>query len=251
MRSTQGNPQHRRVEIPVLGLLIGLILIGCGTSSPEHTSTAAVSPAFAPPNAVVVRVGATPITGAAYDHWMRIGAATVEMPRATGSLPTPIAYEPPDFSACVTHLQAIATKSTTAQLKAKCRHTYEGIQARILDFLITGYWLRGEATEQRVSLTGAQVRKKFDEEKRAGYPTAASFHRLEEASRQTVADLEFAVETQMLSATLLETFAKTHQAKSEQAMIAAFNTSIRSKWTPRTGCQPGYIVTDCSEYRRR
>jgi len=236
----------------VSALLVGLILTGCGGSAKRHTADAgsesAVGPA--PATAVVVRVGATPITGATYDHWMAIGAATVEMPKPTGSVPKPVAYEPPDFTACVAHLRTSALKSTTtAQLEAKCEKTYEGIQTRILNFVITGYWLRGEAAEQHASITEAEVHKRFEEERRANFPTTASFRRLQEASHQTIPDLEFSVETQMLSAKLLESFTKVHaHGKSEQARIAAFNKSIRSKWTPKTDCSPGYVIGDCRQY---
>jgi len=231
-------------------LIAGLVLTSCGGFARRTASTATVTD---PVNkaAVVVQVGASPITGAMYDHWMAIGAATVEMPAPGGPVPKPVAYEPPTFSACVAHTHASATKSTTtAQLKAKCKKTYEGIQSRILDFLITGYWLRGEAAEQHASVSQAEVRKKFEEERRANYSTAASFRRLQEVSRQTVPDLTFAVETRMLSAKLLEKFTKTHShEKSDQATIAAFNRSIRSKWVPRTDCAPTYVVPDCKQYR--
>ncbi|MGH2904968.1 MAG: hypothetical protein ACRDK7_15500 [Solirubrobacteraceae bacterium] len=181
---------------------------------------------------------------------MAIGAATVEMPKPDGPLPKPAAYDPPDFTACVAHLQTRERTATVEDLKAKCERTYDGIQSRILNFLITGYWLRGEAAEQHVSVTGAEVHKKFAEEKGEQYPTPSSFRRLQEASRQTVPDLEFAVKTQMLSGRLLEAFTKRHShEKSERATIAAFNRSIRSTWAPKTYCQPGYVVPDCKQYK--
>lgn len=99
-------------------------------------------------------------------------------------------------------------------------------------------------------MSEAEVRKKFEEERRAQYPTAASFRSFQEASRQTVPDLMFAVETQMLSAKLLEKFTKTQpKGKSEQAKTAAFNLGIRIKWTAKTDCQPGYVVQDCRQYK--
>jgi hypothetical protein len=181
---------------------------------------------------------------------MAIGDATVEPLMPERPLPKPVAYEPPDFVACVAHLQVRDGKSTTAQLTTKCKRTYEGIRARILGFLIAGYWLRGEADEENVSLSQADVKQVFDEEKRANYPTAASFRKLQEASGQTIPDLMFAVETQMLSAKLLEKFTKAHEkGKSERAKIAAFNRSIEGKWIGRTDCRPGYVVKDCSQYK--
>jgi hypothetical protein len=234
-----------------IAVILGVALGSCGGSS-KHTANTDTSASAALPAsaAVVVAVGGTSITGAMYDHWMAIGAATVEMLKPRGPLPKPLIYDPPGFTACVAHLRKSAPKATpTSPLRAECKATYEGVRARILNFLITGYWLRGEAAEQHVSITEAEVRKKFEEERRA-YPTAASFRRLQEASHQTVPDLMFAVETQMLSAKLLEKFTKSHtHATTQQATVGAFNKSIINTWTPKTSCQPGYVVKDCREYK--
>jgi len=200
---------------------------------------------------VVVQVGGTPISRAAYNHWMTIGAATVEMPKPSGALPKPVTYEPPDFRGCVAHLRKTVPMSTpTVPLRAECRATYDGIKARIINFLVSGYWLRDEAAEEGISVSHDEVKKKFEEERRAHYPTTASFERLLEASRQTVGDLEFALETQMLSAKLLAKFAKEHgDEKNEQAAVAAFNKGVDSKWILRTTCAPGYVVPDCKQYK--
>jgi len=149
----------------------------------------------------------------------------------------------------VAHLRASIRRATpTAPLRASCKSTYEGIRTRILNFLITGYWLRHQASAQGASVSASQVRAKFEEEMRTRY-TATSFRRLEAASHQTVADLEFAIETEMLSGRLLAEFAKAHgDHKNEQAAVPAFNKSIRSQWIPKTDCEPGYIVRDCKEY---
>jgi hypothetical protein len=132
---------------------------------------------------------------------------------------------------------------------AECKATYEDIRSRILNFLITGYWLRDQAAEQHISVSPREVKQRFQEERRAHY-TAAAFRRFQESSRQSVADLEFAVETQMLSAKLLTVFVKAHgDEKNEQAAVPAFNKSITSKWEPRTNCAPGYVVPDCTKYK--
>jgi hypothetical protein len=182
---------------------------------------------------------------------MAIGAATEVMPRPGMPPPKPLVYTPPAFTACVARLQGEHTPtSAISSVTTNCRRKYEGIQKRILNFLISGYWLRGEATHQGMTVTEAEIRKKFEEEERAAFPNRASLRKLEAVTRQTASDLTFAVGTQMLSTKLLEHFAKRHpRGKSEAATVAAFNTSIRSTWTPRTSCAPGYIVPDCKQYR--
>jgi hypothetical protein len=200
-----------------------------------------------------VQIGNAAISSAAYAHWMAIGAATVEMPKPTGPLPTVTEYTPPAFTACVVHRRSLATSATrTAALRAGCRRTYEGIQARVLNFLVTGYWLRGEAAEMHASVSQAEVHRKFQEYRQEDFPTQAAFQRLKEASHQSVRDLEFAVETQMLSARLIERFTtRVGKGKTERATIIAFNKHIASKWTPRTNCKPGYIVKGCKQYMMR
>jgi hypothetical protein len=254
LTNTNSDTQFGRLGRAAIVCLVAaaVSLAGCGGSSKHRGRTATVTPSanVAPASAVVINIGATPITGATYNHWMAVGAATVERPKPDGPLPRPTVYAPPDFTACVARLREASSGSTVAELKAKCERTYEAIQRRILNFLITGYWLRGQAAEEHALVTDAEVRRKFNEEKRANYPTAGSFRRLQEASRQTVPDLEFAVETQMLSAKLLEEFIKTHSHdKSEQATIAAFNKWIRSTWAPKTECQPGYVIADCARHK--
>jgi hypothetical protein len=235
------------------GLLLALVLASCGSSGERATFATGAASTVTGPAAkatVVAKVGATSITGKMYAHWMTVGEATVEMPKPTGALPAFVVYEPPIFSACVAHLRASAPRIAIDQLRANCRKMYERIQARILNFLISGYWLRGEAAERGVSVSVGEVEKKFAEERRANYPTAESFHRLQLASRQTIQDLEFAVETQMLSTKLVEKYAQEHgEQKNEQAAVPGFNRSIRSKWIPRTSCEPDYVVADCKQYR--
>jgi hypothetical protein len=250
------TPRHTASPALLVALLAaGSSLSGCGGSSKHataigHAASVAV-PALAPAGSVVVQVGGTPITGAVYNHWMAIGAATVEMPKPGRPLPKALEYRPPDFTACIASLRTSTPGSTTSQLRQRCRHTYEGIRARVLDFLITGYWLREEAANKGVAVSRAEVRMKFEEERRTHYPSAASFRALQEASRQRIPDMEFAVQTQMLSQKLLERFMTTQgRGQPEQAAIAAFNRNLRNVWTAKTNCRPEYVVSDCRQYKK-
>ena len=248
LRRTTGS-----VALLALASLVALAMTSCGADTPAPTrDTSALAAPAAPARAVIAQVGSRPLTGATYDHWIAIGDATVEKPQPTGPLPKAVAYAPPGFTACIAHLHTISRNpTTTIQLRAKCHAIYDGIQRRILDFLIAGYWLRAEAAEQHASVTAGEVKNKFEEERRLNYPTAASFRRLQETSRQTVPDLMFATQTAMLSTKLLERFTKTQPKRApEQATIAAFNKSIKTKWVARTHCRLGFVVPDCSEYQR-
>lgn len=241
--------------IPALGaiLVLGLGLSACGkqASTGKHSSTGAAPGPGA--SAVVIQVGKTPITRALYRHWLAIGVATVNIPLPGQPIPKAIAYEPPDFKACVASLQKSSPpkqKPTTAELKLKCQQTFVGIKQRILSFLITGYWIRGEAAERGVTVSDAEVQQKFEENKRQNYPTPAAFQELLASSHQTIPDLKFAVETQLLSAKLLKNFTTSKgKGKAEQELTIPFNQSIELKWSARTDCRQGFVVKDCKQYR--
>ena len=107
----------------VLALLTGLLLAACGADARKHTwpvpgETDASGPSRA--TATVVQVGARPITGATYEHWLAVGAATVDMPKLGKPLPTPIAYEPPRFTACIATLHRLDSACYAKQ----CLHPF-------------------------------------------------------------------------------------------------------------------------------
>ncbi len=228
---------------------LALGVTACGRSNhadPPRTATAR-STADPSSSAVVVRVGAVPITQATYKHWMAIGAATVEMPKPTGPLPKVLTYTPPTFTACASQLQASSPHATIAQLKARCKSAYEGIRARVLTFLITGSWLRQQAAAAHVAVTPGDIERRLAEERKREGP--AMYRRLIAASHQTAADFDFAIETRVLSERLEERFVAQHKSWPEQRQITGFNRSITSRWIPATYCEVGYVVKDCRDYK--
>jgi hypothetical protein len=233
-------------------LALGLVFSACGSSSKSASSPISVLPGSAPPGTVVVRVGNTSITRATYEHWMRIGDATVQKPLPNQPIPKPIDYEPPDFTECIARLRASALVSeTTAQLKMKCLQTFQGIQTRILGFLINGYWVREEAAEDGISIANAELQTEFNKIRAHEFTTPASLQRLLNASRQTIPDLQFAVETGMLSTRLQRKFSKpiTKENPNPESDIEILNKRIVTKWKPRTSCLPGYIIKACGQYQ--
>jgi hypothetical protein len=237
----------RGITSTAIVLVLGLTACGSSRHTTSATSPAEKIPSAVPVSTVVVQVGKTSITRSQYEHWMRIGDATVAMPLPGHPLPTPVDYEPPDFTACVAHLRATSLlHESTSQLTAKCRHTYVGIKTRILGFLINGYWLREEAAEKGESVSGAEVQKEFNNIKQREFPTAAALQRLLAASRQTTSDLKFAVETEMLSAKLLKNFSKPETQASPESAVEVLNKALDKKWMARTTCKPGYVIAACS-----
>jgi hypothetical protein len=243
----------RGIFVVACVVTLGLMLSACGSSNKASSTTSTTSvpaPPSAPSGTVVVQVGNTPITRAQYEHWMRIGDATVQKPLPGQPIPKPIDYEPPNFTECIARLRANALlHETTPQLKTKCQQTFQSIQTRILRFLINGYWLREEATEDGITISNTELQTEFNQTKAHEFPTPASFQRLLNASRQTIPDLMFAIETEMLSTKLQQKFSKPETKESPENSVEALNKRLDAKWTPRTNCLPGYVIKACRQYR--
>ena len=99
------------------------------------------------PSNAVVQVNGNPITKATFAHWMAVAAASTSA--AVGAkAPVP---EPPDFKACIAHLQATTPTvkgqpaPTAAQFKTQCEQQYKALQQEVLGFLISSAWVLGEA----------------------------------------------------------------------------------------------------------
>jgi parvulin-like peptidyl-prolyl isomerase len=79
-----------------------------------------------------------------------------------------------------------------------------GVPRRVLDqqvlqLLVRIDWVDGEAAEQGITVTGAEVQQTFDQERRESFPNPADYRRFLRQSRQTTADILIGVRNQLLS----------------------------------------------------
>src|ERR1700680_2309134 len=94
------------------------------------------------PGNAVVQVGGNPITKTTFSHWMSVAAASST--QTTPGAPKPVLPDPPKYTACIAHLEAITPKPakgeaapTAAQLKSQCERQYQALQGQVLGFLIS------------------------------------------------------------------------------------------------------------------
>ncbi|MGO9488221.1 MAG: SurA N-terminal domain-containing protein, partial [Solirubrobacteraceae bacterium] len=153
-----------------------------------------------PGNSVVQINGATPITKEAFSHWLGVAASSGG---STGEkMVVPV---PPDYTACIAHLQATTAKPakgqkapTTAQLKSECEQQYKSLQQEVLGFLISSSWVLGEAKSLGVKVSDKEVHEQFLKIKSQQFPKAAEFEKFLATSGQTVSDLLLRVKLNML-----------------------------------------------------
>ncbi len=123
--------------------------------------------------------------------------------------------DPPNYTACIAHLEATApkpakgqSKPTAAQLKSQCEQQYKSLQQEVLGFLISSAWVLGEAESQGVKVSDKEVKKQFEQIKNQQFPKAAEFQKFLATSGQTVSDLLLRVKLNLLSSKIQQKVAK-------------------------------------------
>jgi hypothetical protein len=255
----------------------GLLLLGT-------VSTCVVACGGIAANAVV-QVNGSPITTAAFDHWMRIAATGAAGPSKT------VVPKPPGYTACIAQLAATAPKPakgakkpTRAQLEAQCASEYESMKTETLGYLISADWLIGEAQAQGVCVSDSEVHSRFISIRQQGFSAKGSFERFLRTSPYTVSDLLLRIKLQMLSERLeKKVLAGAHtvtqaqiakyynghrssfahqslaaasasikqelRSQTEEKHFTAFKEEFRKRWTARTDCRAGFVVVDCKQYK--
>jgi foldase protein PrsA len=144
-------------------LVAAFALSACGNASHHdatHTEPAVTSSAYSTtePNAVVAQVGGHAITKAMFTH-----ALAAEL-KSEG----PGAPVPPDFAACIKHLQATSassrssrSKSSPAMLKSNCQQQYLTLQRHALEPLISQQWVIGGAAEAGIHVSDGELEQQL------------------------------------------------------------------------------------------
>ena len=174
--------------------LLAAVFAGCGGDS-------------IPGNAVAT-VDGEAITKDEYDHWLAIAAKS-------GGQPESAIPKPPDFEECIANKRKELPKpakgqptTTDEQLKDQCEAEYNALRDQVLQLLISFEWIEGEAEEQGVEVTDEEVRKQFDEQKKASFPNEKDYEQFLEQSGQTEEDILKRVRLDLLSTKIREKVTK-------------------------------------------
>jgi hypothetical protein len=122
------------------------------------------------------------------------------------------------------------------------------LQRNALAFLITAYWLEGEAAAQGVSVPAAELQAGLS--RLLAGPAGASFRAGLKRRSMSRADellvLRLGALAQRLRAKL---GAGGHAPLSRRARrrISSFITSYERRWKQRTVCRAGYVIAQCRE----
>jgi foldase protein PrsA len=212
-------------QIAALGavLLTGVTLTACGGGIPGNA---------------VVNVNGTPVTTATFNHWMMVAANASSASTTTGAAaPKAVVPDPPTYKNCIAHLEVTAPKPakgqpkpTAAQLKSECEQQYTSLKQTTLGFLISANWLIGEANEQGVKVSDAEVTKAFNKIKGQQFPSEAQFQKFLGSTGYTVSDLLLRVKLDELSTKIQQKITKNAGKKPSQKEIQSYYEQHKSQY---------------------
>jgi foldase protein PrsA len=174
------------------------------------------------PGNAVAEVDGQAIEKSSYDHWVNVAA------RSSGQGATAAVPKPPDFAECVATKRKTTPKPakgkpqvTDEQLKTQCKQEYEQLRDQVLQLLITFQWLEGEAEEQGIEVSDAEVKKSFDEQKKQSFPKDADYQKFLKDSGQSQADVLLQVKADLLATKIRDKVVKGKDTVSD-AQVQAF-----------------------------
>jgi foldase protein PrsA len=178
----------------------------------------------------VAQVNGQPITKTAFDHWLGVAAAATAATPTGQAAAKPVIPEPPAYTACIAHLQAIEPKpakgqkaKTPAALKTQCEQQYKALQQQVLGYLIAYDWVIGQAEEMGVKVTDKEVAAHFNQLKKQQFPKEVEYQKFLAKTGQSVSDLLLRVKLSMVSTKLQEKVTKSHKNVSNAEVSKYYN----------------------------
>ena len=200
------KPTRRSIGALCAFFVVAAAAVGCGGED-------------VPGNAVAT-VNGTAVTRSDFDHWMTVFAKSSASQATQGgsSTTTSTVPDPPEYTACVKAKRAAAAKTkskarpTDAQLKKQCATEYTSLRDQALGLLVASEWLEGEATDQKIKVTPAEVTKSIDTQRKEQYPKQADFEKALKDAGFTMEDLRFQTRLQQLQEKLVDKVSKGEKA---------------------------------------
>jgi len=175
-----------------------------------------------PGNAVATVDGET-IAKDDFSHWMTVASKATG---ANAAVPDP----ENDYAKCVAAKRKATPapakgqpKVTDAQLKTQCTQEYEQLRNQVVQLLISFKWIQGEADEQNLKVTDAEVKKSFDEQKKQSFPKEADYQKFIKQSGQTQEDILQKVKLDLLSSKIRDKVVKGKDQVSDKAISDFYN----------------------------
>jgi hypothetical protein len=213
---------------------------GCGDSDPSGV--------------VVAQVGKIPISKAMLSEWMEAVTGGDYYEHLESPAPRGLVSEPANYPRCIKAAEKIVPRSTSGQLTldqsqivGKCRQLYQELKEQTLELLISIESKIGEGEELGIPPTEAEVKRLFARVKAEQFPKQAEYQAYL-AHHEWPPSVEIFQLKRNLVVSKIE--AK-YEAKGEgwQSAFGQYLASSMRKWTAKTSCRAGYVVSVCKQYK--
>jgi parvulin-like peptidyl-prolyl isomerase len=181
------------------------------------------------PGNAVATVDGDAIDKADFSHWLNIVAKSGGQNAAVP--------DPPDYVKCVAAKRKTTPKPakgqpkvTDAQLKTQCKQQYEQLRTQTVGVLVSYRWIEGEAADQGLKVTDADVKKSFEQQRKQNFPKDADFQKFLKQSGQTQEDILRRVKLDLLFAKLRDAAIK-GKDKVSDAQIQQFYDKNKSRFS--------------------
>ncbi len=122
------------------------------------------------------------------------------------------------------------------------------VNSQTLGFLITSEWLVDEAAAQQISVSQAEVKRRFDQLKKKSFPEAGSLQRYLKKSHESEADLRGRVKSELFESRIASKVTAGKSPAQRKTALSNFQRAFQQRWKRHTTCKAGYVMEDCSEY---
>lgn len=203
-------------------LVAALALSACGSS--KHGI----------PAGAVAAVEGRPITEAEVHHWLGVAAYS----NAAGTVleKHPEVPEPPDYTECITQLQALAREEHThplvANLKRACDSQYHTLRNHAVSFLVNVNSTFAETDRLGLEISSGEIDSEYAKLKARLFPTPAALAALRARTRQTEADLRLHAKLS-LAQEKLQHHILAGVAQPTDAQINAYYNANKSQFAPK------------------
>jgi foldase protein PrsA len=143
----------------IAAIVVAIVLIAAGGE--DHSV----------PAGAVADVGGKPITKTQFDHWLNVVVAVQQPPKSKQKPKAP--------------------KPGTKQ--------YDQIAQQVMQFLVSAYWIEGEAADRGVTASADEVKRQFKQTREQSFPNEKAYQKFLKQSGQTQADIDFRVKLDVLS----------------------------------------------------
>jgi hypothetical protein len=165
-----------------------------------------------------------PITGAKFDHWATVAS------KGSGA-----------------ESGGISTSPRSGHGPTKNRApSADKIVGEVMGFLISSYWVIGEAQDLKVYVSKRDVRRTFNHISHEQFPKHRELMAFLRGSGETMADLLFRVRLDLLSKKIQKRVVAGHQSvAARQRALTKFFRTFPVKWKAQTYCVQAFAVSNC------